>query len=328
MNIIRIHLTTIVIFFTLITSAQDLIVKNDKTEIKAKIIELTDDTIKYKKFEMLDGPIYNIKNSEVFMIFYKNGTKEYINKQPNGTGNSQSLNYNKSANDYNEEGVKMFKLKNYQEAKANFEKAIAINPKEAMYYFNRGVSMFRMNNFVDAFTDFHKANQMAPNNIRFEKVLVDDFTNKNYTTCIDDCNKFLQVEPNNAFVYFIRGRANNQLNNKDNFRIDTKIALEKDPNSLEALESMVLISVDDKNYEEVISFCERVLLYAPDEIKRRTVTGIDGMYYFIGSAKYELGDRDGSCAAWKQISNLETLGTIGLPQENINLIKRKCRNRW
>lgn len=56
----------------------DTIVKNDKTEIKAKIEEVTETTIKYKKFEMLDGPTYNINLSDVFMVIYKNGTKEYI----------------------------------------------------------------------------------------------------------------------------------------------------------------------------------------------------------------------------------------------------------
>jgi hypothetical protein len=58
--------------------AQDIIIKNDKTEVKAKIEELTETTIKYKKFEMLDGPSYNINKRDVFMIIYKNGTKEYI----------------------------------------------------------------------------------------------------------------------------------------------------------------------------------------------------------------------------------------------------------
>ena len=53
-------ITTLVFLFVLqITFAQDVIVKNDKTEIKAKIEELTETAIKYKKFEMLDGPTYN-----------------------------------------------------------------------------------------------------------------------------------------------------------------------------------------------------------------------------------------------------------------------------
>lgn len=70
-----------VLFFTSSVFSQDLIVKNDKTEIKAKIEEITETHIKYKKFEMLDGPTFNINLNDVFMILYKNGTKEYVKSQ-------------------------------------------------------------------------------------------------------------------------------------------------------------------------------------------------------------------------------------------------------
>lgn len=74
----KITLKFLLIFFYFGSFAQDVIVKNDKTEIKAKVLEITDELIKYKKFEMLEGPTYNINKTEVFMIIYKNGTKEYI----------------------------------------------------------------------------------------------------------------------------------------------------------------------------------------------------------------------------------------------------------
>lgn len=65
-----------------ITNAQDILVKNDKTELKVKVLEITDAAIKYKKFEMQDGPTYSIAKAAVFMIMYQNGTKEYMeNKQ-------------------------------------------------------------------------------------------------------------------------------------------------------------------------------------------------------------------------------------------------------
>lgn len=63
-------------------NAQDIIVKNDKTELKVKVLEITEVAIKYKRFEMQDGPIYSILKTDVFMIMYQNGTKEYMdNKQ-------------------------------------------------------------------------------------------------------------------------------------------------------------------------------------------------------------------------------------------------------
>lgn len=79
----NIYLTVLFIISIFTSNAQDIIVKNDKTEIKAKIEELTETTIKYKKIEMLDGPSYNINKRDVFMIIYKNGTKEYIESSTN-----------------------------------------------------------------------------------------------------------------------------------------------------------------------------------------------------------------------------------------------------
>jgi len=68
-------------------NAQDIIIKNDKAEIKSKVIELTSTTIKYKKWENQDGPLYNIEKTEVFMILYANGQREII-KQDNAVINA------------------------------------------------------------------------------------------------------------------------------------------------------------------------------------------------------------------------------------------------
>jgi len=72
----------LIVLAAVTTKAQDIIVKNDKTEIKAKVEEVTATSIRYKKFEMPDGPVYSISKLEIFMIIYQNGTKEYMdNKQ-------------------------------------------------------------------------------------------------------------------------------------------------------------------------------------------------------------------------------------------------------
>lgn len=56
--------------------SQDIIYKTDGNEIKARVIEIAESTIKYKNFEQQDGPIRNISKSEVFMIKYQDGTTE------------------------------------------------------------------------------------------------------------------------------------------------------------------------------------------------------------------------------------------------------------
>lgn len=65
--------------------AQDIITMKDGSEIKAKVVEMGVNEIKYKKFENLDGPIYVLTKSDVFMIKYENGQKEVIQVETNKT---------------------------------------------------------------------------------------------------------------------------------------------------------------------------------------------------------------------------------------------------
>jgi len=58
--------------------AQDVIIKENGEEIKAKVTEVGATEIKYKKFGNESGPTYTVSKSELFMIKYENGTKEVI----------------------------------------------------------------------------------------------------------------------------------------------------------------------------------------------------------------------------------------------------------
>jgi hypothetical protein len=82
-----------VIFFILIArllSAQDTIVKTSNEIIEAKILEINNSEIKYKKFSFLDGPTYVESKTNILYIKYHNGLKEQFNdetgKPQNGLG--------------------------------------------------------------------------------------------------------------------------------------------------------------------------------------------------------------------------------------------------
>ena len=61
-------------------SAQDILTTNDDTSFAAKVIEITPETVKYKKFNNLEGPLYTIPVKDIKVITYENGTKEVFNK--------------------------------------------------------------------------------------------------------------------------------------------------------------------------------------------------------------------------------------------------------
>tara|TARA_B110000305_G_C19210801_1_gene525774 strand:+ start:200 stop:859 length:660 start_codon:yes stop_codon:yes gene_type:complete len=62
--------------FSLLTFAQDLIVKNDGTEIEAIVIEVHDSEIHYKKFNNQEGPTYLISTATLTEIRYQSGDIE------------------------------------------------------------------------------------------------------------------------------------------------------------------------------------------------------------------------------------------------------------
>lgn len=74
-------LLTILIFLSLYVISQDVIFTSNGDEIPSKVVEITNQEIKYKKFEQLDGPLRNINISEVFMIIYQDGSREIFKKR-------------------------------------------------------------------------------------------------------------------------------------------------------------------------------------------------------------------------------------------------------
>jgi hypothetical protein len=56
--------------------SQDVIIKNDKTEIKGKVLEVGENDVKYKKKDNPNGPTYSVSKSSILIIIYANGEKE------------------------------------------------------------------------------------------------------------------------------------------------------------------------------------------------------------------------------------------------------------
>ena len=67
---------------TFILNAQDKILQNNGEEISAKVIEITPDMVKYKKFTNQDGPVYSIYKKDVQSIRFEDGSTETFTAKP------------------------------------------------------------------------------------------------------------------------------------------------------------------------------------------------------------------------------------------------------
>ena len=59
-------------------SAQDVIVKRNGDELQCKILEVSKNEVKYKRWSNQEGPAFTEKKSDIFMIKYENGEKDVI----------------------------------------------------------------------------------------------------------------------------------------------------------------------------------------------------------------------------------------------------------
>lgn len=74
-TLLQLFILTFFLFGTRL-KAQDLIVKKDGSIIKATVTEVTETSIKYKKADHPDGPLYTVSKENVTSINYANGQLE------------------------------------------------------------------------------------------------------------------------------------------------------------------------------------------------------------------------------------------------------------
>ena len=72
-------LIALFVMFSLQVFSQDYIILKNGDEIEAKVLEINDSKIDYKKYTNPTGPTYHLNKSEIFMIKYASGDKDIFN---------------------------------------------------------------------------------------------------------------------------------------------------------------------------------------------------------------------------------------------------------
>jgi hypothetical protein len=86
------HLSILaLVFATSYSFAQDTLYTVSGQKISAKVVEINQTEIKYKKSNNPDGPVYVVDKNDVALIEYKNGSKELYGT---GSGSNEGLNTN------------------------------------------------------------------------------------------------------------------------------------------------------------------------------------------------------------------------------------------
>ena len=173
---------------------------------------------------------YDKKNAYAWL--YKAIAKQYNEKNEEAIADfnkSIQLNPN-NADAYIRRGKNFAELKRYKEAIADFNQALILAPTSSFAYFNRALARCELGENNGAMNDFNRVIALDPEN---------DITYYNRAElkakigdpngAIEDYNQVITLNPTNIYTYFNRGITYQQLNNFKKAIDDYSKAIELNP---------------------------------------------------------------------------------------------------
>lgn len=113
---------------------------------------------------------------------------------------------------YNDRGVAKWRLERFEEALADFNKAIEIYPQYASIYNNRGNVYLDLDKPEDALKDFNKAIELSPGyGVAYNNRGNTQHELGRHLAAVDDYRKAIEIMPGNAVPYNGRGKVQGVL---------------------------------------------------------------------------------------------------------------------
>jgi tetratricopeptide (TPR) repeat protein len=129
-----------------------------------------------------------------------------------------------------EKGVELVVKGKYNEAIEAFDKAIQLDPADAVAYNNRGAAYGQMGNHTQQIEDCNKALQLNPKDaVAYNNRGVAYGELGYYEQEIEDCTKAIELNPKLAVAYYHRGIAYQKLGNRKQAEKDKKMAYTLNP---------------------------------------------------------------------------------------------------
>lgn len=150
------------------------------------------------------APLYNNRG---YLKYTKNDFKEAIKDYDIAISINE-----KYADAYYNKGIAEYCLNNYKDAIDNYKKAVSIRPKYAKVYNDMGIALGSTGNLKEAIISFNKAIEIDPKfpDTYFNRALA-KYYSKNFTGTIEDCEKYLMLEPNNEKALKLKAASEQEL---------------------------------------------------------------------------------------------------------------------
>ena len=130
---------------------------------------------------------------------------------------------------HNSAGVEAAEDTNWEQAKAELDQAILLDPEFALAYYNRGQAYFALEQFGLAIRDYGEAIRLQPELVLFQVKRGEAYyALGEYELAIQEFDEAISREPDFAMAYYDRGGAYLKLDQRDQAIQDYKNALRND----------------------------------------------------------------------------------------------------
>jgi tetratricopeptide (TPR) repeat protein len=163
-------------------------------------------------------------------------------------------------------GAARLNLWQTEAALADLNTAIGLDPKIPLAYYDRGLVHYLHRDYEKALSDFTQAIELDPtlaNAYWIRAYVYSSSTLSDTTKAVTDINHFVSMAPNSAVSYAARGGFYIRIDEYDKAEADLKIALEIDPDHLEANAFLGWVYFCQHEYAEAIKCNGKAIDIAP-----------------------------------------------------------------
>jgi len=178
-----------------------------------------------------------------------------------------------------EDGDALYNSKKFEDALVCFEKALEIDPKNALCWRDKAITLSRLGKVKDSLTCFEKALEIDPNNAHIWQQKASTLERHDKLTEAIICfEKAVDIDPMHLYAWFGKGSVLLSLKKfKDSLTCFEK-ALEIDPIHIPSLQGKITVSLTVMDFESAKISVDKILEINPNDKKMQKLSEMIDWY--------------------------------------------------
>lgn len=211
-----------------------------------------------------------------------------VDNTPTEQDTAARLSNPQTASDYSARGMVRQREGNSQAALEDFNKAIALDNKDALTYYKRGIVRFNQRDYQGANDDFTQVINLSGDYVPayFNRGLTRQIL-KDDQGMLGDFDKVVSLEPNDAEAYNNRAAARSALGDRDGAIADLTQVIRMRPNLVIPYNNRARLRNRQGDKQGAIADFNEIIRIEPDS---------GAAYYNRGVIRYQMGDKPGAIA--------------------------------